>query len=166
MPRGLGVQSITSCFFFQTSLSVSNFAAVIKREMMASISANQEFWQAGVSCGGERLSAAQQMREGGSGEGGGCYLLWTLLWVGVVWLIVLQSVPLLPWCCFDPGYFTGSARHWKHSAVEAHTCAEIPSLFRRDLSEVASSSALPLVSSHMALGVPRRRRGSDACERI
>lgn len=66
-------------FFFQTSLSVSNFAAVIKREMMASISANQEFWQAGVSCGGEGLSAAQQMREGGSGEGGGCYLLWTLL---------------------------------------------------------------------------------------
>lgn len=45
-------------FFFQTSLSVSNFAAVIKREMISSISANQEFWQAGVSCGGGGLLSA------------------------------------------------------------------------------------------------------------
>lgn len=40
---------------------------------MASISANQEFWQAGVSSvgeGGEGLSAAQQLTEGVLGEGG------------------------------------------------------------------------------------------------
>lgn len=41
------------------------------------------------------------------------------------------------------------------------------SLFIGDFSEVAPSSAPPLaLSSHAALGVPRRRRGSDACERI
>lgn len=72
------MQSITTCFFFQTSLSVSNFATVIKQEMMALISSNQEFWQAGVSGGVGAL--CNPAHEGGwSGEGGGCYLLWTML---------------------------------------------------------------------------------------
>lgn len=41
---------------------------------------------------------------GGPGNGGGRYLLWTMLWVGVIGLIVLQSVPLLSLRCFDPGF--------------------------------------------------------------
>lgn len=66
-------------FFFQASLSVSNSAAVIKQEMMASISFNQGFWQAGVSCVGEQLSAAQQSVCVSMCARGGCYLLWTIL---------------------------------------------------------------------------------------
>lgn len=72
------------------------------------------------------LSSLQPSRRvRGSMESGGCYLLWTMLWVGVIWLIVLQSVPLPSLCCFDPGFFSGSARRWKHSSVGANTCAEV-----------------------------------------
>lgn len=56
-----------------------------------------------MGCVGEQGS--KQFSKFGRGS---CYLHWTTLWVGVVRLIVLQSVLLLSFGCFDPLYFEGS----------------------------------------------------------
>lgn len=56
-----------------------------------------------MGCVGEQGS--KQFSKFGRGS---CYLHWTTLWVGVVRLIVLQSVLLLSLGCFDPLYFEGS----------------------------------------------------------
>lgn len=56
-----------------------------------------------MGCVGEQGS--KQFSKFGRGS---CYLHWTTLWVGVVRLIVFQSVLLLSFGFFDPLYFEGS----------------------------------------------------------